>query len=381
MLFSEVISDHQIVNMSLKVLVISNYDDNYNAVRPEGELFIGLHHAGVEVEVMTFGHAAYVKRFEEEGIKVIPFHPTKKYQAEAVQKIREVLTEGKHDIMHLFNNPAIVNGIRAARNLPVKVVAYRGYAGNIHWWNPLSYRTFLNPRIDKITCLADSVYEQLGAQWTLPKHKLIVVNKGHQLKWYDGIEPLDVRKEFDLPENAFVYTCVANNRRMKGIPYLLEATNYFPKDAPIYILLIGRNMDTPRNLRIIKGTPFEKKVIFTGFRKDAMNIVAGNDASVLSSIFGEAIPKSLIESMALGRPCVATSISGNRGLAVDKKSALVVPPRQSKPLAEAMLRYWQEPELRKQMGTQARAHIGNYFNTERSVREMKKVYEDLLKNT
>ena len=367
--------------MSLKVLVISNYDDNYNAVRPEGELFIGLKGAGVDVEVMTFGHAPFVQRFEEAGVKVIPFHPTKKFDKEAVAKIRQVLVEGKHHIMHLFNNPAMVNGIRAAKRLDVKVVAYRGYAGNIHWWNPLSYLTFLNPRIDKITCLADSVYEQLSAQWTLPKHKLIIVNKGHQLKWYEGIEPLDVRQEFGLPDDAFVFTTVANNRRMKGIPYLLNATKYFPADAPIYILLVGRGMDTPQNLKIIKGTPYENKVIFTGFRKDVMNIVAGNHVSVLPSIFGEAIPKSLIESMALGRPCVATSISGNRGLAVEGESALVVPPRQAKPLAEAMLRYYNDEDLRKQMGEKAKAHIGNYFNTARSVREMKQLYESLVQKS
>ena len=38
----------------MRVLVISEYDDNLNAVRPEGALFIGLHQAGVEVQVEIY---------------------------------------------------------------------------------------------------------------------------------------------------------------------------------------------------------------------------------------------------------------------------------------------------------------------------------------
>jgi glycosyltransferase involved in cell wall biosynthesis len=59
----------------------------------------------------------------------------------------------------------------------------------------------------------------------------------------------------------------------------------------------------------------------------------------------------------------------------------VVAPRQAKPLAEAMLRYYNDEDLRKQMGEKARAHIGNYFNTARSVREMKQLYESLVQKS
>ncbi|MBL7793076.1 MAG: hypothetical protein JNK77_12170, partial [Saprospiraceae bacterium] len=83
--------------MPIKVLVISSYDDAFNAVRPEGELFIGLHRDGVEVEMMTQGNAEYAGRFREAGLKVYDFHPKKTWDPAAVRYIRRILQEGKHD--------------------------------------------------------------------------------------------------------------------------------------------------------------------------------------------------------------------------------------------------------------------------------------------
>lgn len=149
----------------IKVLVISSYEDVFNAVRPEGEIFIGLQKMGeVEIEVMTQGHTEYAQRFREAGIKVIDFQPKKKFDKTTVQFIRQILIEGKHQILHLFNNKAIVNGIRAAWDLPVKVVTYRGYLGNMEWYNPASYLTHLNPRIDKITAVSDAIRDDLRRQ-------------------------------------------------------------------------------------------------------------------------------------------------------------------------------------------------------------------------
>lgn len=361
----------------MKILVISSYKDTYNSVRPEGELFIGLHHSGAEVEIMTQGDAPFAQRFRDQGLKVIPFHPSQKFSWEAVKIIRKTLKEGRHQILHLFNNKAIVNGIIAAWNLPVKIVTYRGYTGNIHWYDPSCYLTHLNPRIDKITCVSDSVKEVFEAQLFFEKSKAVTVSKGHNLTWYDNVNASDL-SEFDLPKNAFVVSCVANSRKMKGISFLLKALQFLPEDAPIYLLLLGRNMDKPENRKLIKGTTFEKKVIFPGFRTDVLELVAGSNVFVLPSIFGEGRSKALIEAMGLGKACIATTIAGNRNLAIDGENALTVPPGDYMAISKAIRKYWENPDLCKKMGRQAKAHIKNKFNVERSVQELKKVYEELI---
>ena len=104
----------------MRVLVVSNYDDNYNAVRPEGELFIGLYRAGVDVQVMTYGHTPFAEEFRKAGMRVIDYHPDKKFASESVSRIRQELLEQDRQIIHLFNNKAIINGLRAAWDLPVR---------------------------------------------------------------------------------------------------------------------------------------------------------------------------------------------------------------------------------------------------------------------
>jgi len=109
----------------MKILVISNYRP-FHTARPEAEIFIGLAKLGVEIDIMTYGDAKYFEIFKEAGINVIDFHPEKKMDKDEIAFIRKHLIEGKHDVIQLYNNPAAVNGIQAAKGLPVKVILYRG---------------------------------------------------------------------------------------------------------------------------------------------------------------------------------------------------------------------------------------------------------------
>jgi glycosyltransferase involved in cell wall biosynthesis len=363
--------------MAIRVLVVSNYDDNLNAVRPEGELFIGLHRAGVDVQVMTFGHTPYARRFREAGLRVIDYHPTKKFSGEAVARIREALITQDRQILHLFNNKAIVNGLRAARGLPVKVATYRGYTGNIHWWDPTCYLTHLNPRVDGISCVSEAVKEVFDRQLFFRKEKAVTVSKGHDPAWYADIPTADLH-EFGFPPESLVIAVVANARRMKGIPYLLAALPLLPGDLPVRFLFIGRGLDDAATLKTLAQHGWHDRVAFAGFRKDVLALVRACDISLLPSVKGEGLSKVLLESLFLARPTIMTDIGGNRGLAVDGETALIIPPRDPQAMARAITQLATDPALRERLGPAGRAYISTHYNVERSVREMKAFYEGLL---
>lgn len=362
--------------MSIKVLVISDYRP-FSSVRPEAEIFIGLKRIGFDVEVMTYGEAEYCRIFREEGISVIDFHPKEKFSRAESDYIRGRLVEGKHDILHLFNSRAIITGLRAARGLPVKVVLYRGYTGNIHWYDPSAYLKFLNPRVDKIMCLAKSVEEWIAAQMPpRSRGKLITINKGHSLTWYDRIEKGDLTK-IGVPPGVISIACVANARPMKGMKYLMRAIALLPPDFPGHFILIGNNMDSPDLVRMINGSPNRDKVHFPGFRKDVLELVKACDVFTLPSIKGEATTKAVIEAMALGVPPVISDVPGNRELVIDHLSGLVVPMKDPVALAAALIRISQDEALRKKLAEGARKQIADNFNVERTVSEVAAMYREL----
>jgi glycosyltransferase involved in cell wall biosynthesis len=363
--------------MSIKVLSISDYRD-FHSVRPEAEIFIGLKKAGLDVHVMTYADSEYGKRFKEAGIKVIDFHPQEKFNKEEQKFIRDLFVKEQYDVVHLFNSRAIINGIKAAKGLKTKVVLYRGYSGNIHWYDPTAYWKFLNPRVDKIMCNSIGVENLIRSQKFTNKDKAITINKGHKTDWYSGVEPSDIRQELGIPEDAFLLINVANNRKMKGIPYLLEAMNQLPEGLPIHLILLGKRMDDEDNMRIINSGAYKNQIHTPGFRANALSIVAAADVFVLPSIMGESITKSVIEAMSLGKAPIITDIAGNVELVENGVSGLVVPKKDSNSLSKAILKLYEDRDLCNKIGEAAKKRISTDLSTEQTIIKVKKMYEELV---
>jgi glycosyltransferase involved in cell wall biosynthesis len=342
-------------------------------------MFIGLQKAGAEVTVMTFGDSAYVRNFQEAGIRVIDFHPSKKISFSQVKKIRKELKQGGYDILHLFNSKAIINGLLAASGLPVKVVLYRGFTGHVKWYDPTAYFKFLSPGVDSIICVSDSVARDLENEFVFGgKQKLTVIRKGHKPEWYRDIVPLDLRKELKLEEGAYFVTCVANARPMKGIPYLIEAFDQLPKEAPIHLLLIGNGMDAPDFQSMIQSNANREKIHVMGFQENPLSLVAGSDVFVLPSTKGEGLSKVVIEAMSLGVTPIVTAILANKALVFDQENGLKVPPADPKALSEAIYLLYRHQESSQKLAAAAKKHIETNLHLDTSVQQTLALYKSLL---
>jgi len=359
----------------MKLLVISNYR-GANSSRPEAEAMIGLAGKGLQITIMTYKDADYVKKFEAAGIRVIDFHPEKKLDKKEIAFIRSEIINGAYDVLHLFNGVSIVNGIQAAKGLDIKVVLYRGYTGNIHWWDPTAYFKYLNPRADATWCIAKGVEELISRNTLFGRSKAVTIHKGHHPDWYSGITAADLGS-LGVPEGAFVASMVANTRPMKGVPYLIQSTWHIPEEIPFYLMLIGNGLDTPEVKRLVSKSPHSSRILFTGFRKDGMNLVKASDVFVLSSLYGEATTKSVIEAMSLGVAPLITDIPGNRGLVIDKQCGLVVPRKDPKAMAQALVRLYEHPEERQRYALAAKEQIEKNFRLEKTVDELYAFYHRL----
>jgi glycosyltransferase involved in cell wall biosynthesis len=98
------------------------------------------------------------------------------------------------------------------------------------------------------------------------------------------------------------------------------------------------------------------------------------DVIVLSSL-SEGFPFALIEAMACGKAIVATDVGGMAEALAD--AGLLVPPRQPKRLAEAMIRLLQDAALRAVLGARARERATAEFNISGFIDAYRCIYAEL----
>lgn len=360
--------------MALKLLCITDCCD-----RPESELFIGLHRQGIEIDVMCNPAGRNFARLQEAGVPLIESRLKGRFDRAGMRRIRQQLRSKNYDVIHTFDNRALQNALLASFGFRIPLVAYRGIVANVSVFDPASWLTYLNPKVKKITCVANAIRDYFltmpFGRLVLPADKPVTIYKGHSLAWYQE-EAVDL-SQFGVPADAFVVVFTGRDRPRKGVRYLIEAAAHLPPGLPIHFLLVGPMENNPKLLQQIAASPYRDNFHFAGYRTDAPAIAAAADTLIMPSIRGEGLPRSVIEAMAYGTPAIVADAGGSPELIEEGESGFIVPPADGKAIAAAILKLQSQPELRRRMGENARLRIENDFNTAQTVAQMSALYREL----
>ncbi|MGB5335531.1 MAG: glycosyltransferase [Woeseiaceae bacterium] len=350
-----------------------------SADRPTVASFIGMHKAGIELTVVCPSDHPNFQTLRDAGVPTVDIRLPANFDKAGIAALRAELIKGRYHIMHTFNNKAVSNGLRACKGLPVKIVCYRGIVGAVGFLDPMSWMRYLNPRIDRIVCVADAIrrhfLQMQPAFLRMPASRPVTIHKGHKLEWYDAT-PADLG-QFGIPDVAFVVGCTANYRPRKGIDFLIDAVEMLPRDLPVHLLLVG-NMDARKLSRRIEKSPVRERIHRSGFRTDAPAISAACDIFCLPSTKREGLARSVIEAMAYRVPPIVTDSGGSPELVVDGVSGFVVPPRDAKAIAVAIETLYRDDALRRRMGDAARQRIASDFRNEDTVMKTIALYQELV---
>jgi glycosyltransferase involved in cell wall biosynthesis len=348
-----------------------------SADRPTTASFIGMHASGVDITVVCPADHPNNETLTRAGVPTVDIRLPVNFDKNGIAELRAELVRGQYHVMHTFNNKAVSNGLRAVRGLPVKIVCYRGIVGAVGFLDPMSWMRYLNPRIDRIVCVADAIrryfLQMQPAFLRMPGERPVTIHKGHKLEWYTDA-PADLGT-VGIPGGAFVVGCTANYRPRKGIDFLIDAIEQLPDD--VHLMLVG-NMDADKLSKRIERSPAGKRIHRVGFRTDAPALSAACDVFCMPSTKREGLARAIIEAMAYSVPPVVTSAGGSPELVVDGECGYVVPPKDANALATAIRKLYDAPELRARMGAAARERIGTSFRNEDTVRKTISLYEELV---
>jgi L-malate glycosyltransferase len=361
--------------MPFKVLFATHISQPGSPSLAERMFVKGLYLQGVDLTVITHCQTKETLELEALGISFEYFPITKKISFSTIERIRNLLLTGKYDIMHLTYGKAITNGIFAAKGIPVKIVVFFG-SMSIYWHDPSAYLSFLNSRIDRIICISDNVRDHVKNQ--LPKrnrNKAIRIYRGFDPLWLGHIVPV-TRESLNIPEDAFVIGCVATVRKIKGIPYLIDASNSLPADLPVYFIIVGSNSDSQEVKKLIAATKYKDNFRLLGKQPVAPAYTAICDLYVQPSIT-EGLGRAIIEAMSLCKPVIVTDNGGAKELINEGECGFVVPAKSSAAIAEKILFCYNNRASLKRIGENASERINSHFHINNSVRQTIDLYQEL----
>jgi len=338
-----------------------------------------MHNAGIEITVVCPADHPNHKTLTDAGVPTVDIRLPRNFDKKGIAALRDELVRGRYHIMHTFNNKAVSNGLRACKGLPTKVICYRGIVGAVGFLDPMSWMRYLNPRIDRIVCVAEAIRQYFlhmqPAFLRMPAERPVTIHKGHELAWYTAT-PADLT-DYGIPEGAFVVGCTANYRPRKGIDYLIDAIEALPADAQVHLVLIGY-MDAEKLTARIEKSPIGDRIHRVGYVDNAPELSAACDVFCMPSTKREGLARAIIEAMAYRVPPVVTDAGGSPELVVDGVSGFVVPPRDAQGLADAIEKLYRDKDLRQRMGEAARERIATDFRNEDTVRKTIALYEELV---
>jgi glycosyltransferase involved in cell wall biosynthesis len=175
------------------------------------------------------------------------------------------------------------------------------------------------------------------------------------------------------------FIMVARLIRDKGVAEFVEAARLVRRSHPEarFRLLGGRDERNPATISPEELDSWQADVEWLGEVEDVRPFLAAADVAVLPSYYREGVPRSLLEAAAMAKPIITTGAVGCRETVDEGVNGLLVPVRDVKALAEAMVWMIEHPEVCRQMGQASRAKVEREFDERSVVSRTLEVYETL----
>ncbi|MCX7796203.1 MAG: glycosyltransferase family 4 protein [bacterium] len=202
----------------------------------------------------------------------------------------------------------------------------------------------------------------------LSEEKILYLHNAVNILRFSPGEPDDkVLKMYLKHQFRYLLLYVGRISRKKGIVDLVKAFEIVNSEEPGGILaLAGREEEkyAEKVRELIKDLGLVDSVIFLGPipNQDVINLMRACTIFVYSSIGGEGIPRAILESMACGKPVVATKVSGIPEAVKDGETGLTVEVGNHTSFAEKVLRLLRDEALRKTLGENARKLVEKEFS-------------------
>ncbi len=233
----------------------------------------------------------------------------------------------------------------------------------------------LDPLTDRVICDSEDIRQHRGKGG---KFQIIYCPFDSERFLKTGERYDELRSQ---DPNQFILGIVARLDIQKGHRYLLEAMHQVVKKFPrTKLFIVGKGNLEESLKKQVRLLGISKNVIFKGEMIDGVpEFLCSLDAFVHSSLFEGGGPGAILEAMAVGLPIVATKIGGINESVINGITGILVPPKNSKALADAIIALLSNKAHARVMGQNGRKRVSEKrFQLQSYINEIKKLYQELL---
>jgi len=276
-----------------------------------------------------------------------------------------------------WNSAAIEHLLLFDWGCPV-VVSCRGSQVNVAPHNPKRYsiREGLKITFQKaaaVHCVSEDIKRE-AIRYGLDPAKAWVIRPAVDPNFFFPAQNQQSRK------GVFRIVTIGSLIWRKGYEYaLLAVRQLVDVGVPVQFDIIGDGPERQRVLYTVYDLGLQDHVRLLGRLppEQVRDRLQQADVFLLSSL-SEGISNAVLEAMACGLPVVTTDCGGMTEAVTDGVEGFVVPVRDPEAMAEALLKLWKDPELRKRMGKAARERVLREFSLDQQISAFLSLFKSVI---
>ncbi|MBT7558024.1 glycosyltransferase family 4 protein [Candidatus Woesearchaeota archaeon] len=333
---------------------------------------------GYGVSIAAQPNSQLIQKAREANISVLPLTMNKGFNIGAILKLIKFIKINKVNIIHTHSSVDSRTGGIAGRIAGIKVVRSRHISMPVSksWLTWFQYMKLAN----RVITSGEFIKQELIKVNKMLPERIVSAPAGVDEKRFSiNKEASNIKVEFKIDKDCFIIGMVSVIRSWKGHEFVIRAMESLKKKIPnVHLLIVGDGPVKEKVLSLIKELSLEESITLVGYQKDPVPFYQVMDVVVLPSYAGEATSQTLPQAMLMGKPVISTNIGGLPEVVIDRETGLIVLPKDSKSIYQAVLELFSDANLRDTIVKNGREHALNFFTFKKMVDTTEDVYIELL---
>ena len=302
----------------------------------------------------------------------------------AFRDLLRVMKEEHPDAVHLNSSKIGILGSIAARIAGVPHIIFTAHGWAFNEDRPIIARlfiklaAFMTIALSDLTIAVSNAVAKKAPAWGMRKKIIIMhlpISKGKTLLEKRSAREHFLAKNSGLREDSRAWVgIVAELHKNKGISYAIEAMHDSDIQKKAVLIIVGSGQEHVALENQIRASDLEGSVILSGFEPDAARYMPAFDMFLLPSIT-EAFGYVLLEAGFAVLPVVASKVGGIPEVIESEKSGLLVTPRSSDAIRNAIQRIIDSPSLSTRLAVALHAKVLGEFSTDTVVAKTAELYK------